>query len=134
MSSGRLGKLIRMLSSDKVGEVAAAAAALKRTLPSHGLDIHGLADLVDRQLEFPLVPEQPLRGDPVAPVRPAGSRLRIGDLVECRATAGVFRPCSCGSTGFTVSPGAGPHAAQLRCSACGRGGRFLARHLVGEPS
>ena len=40
----RLGKLLRMLSSDKDGEVLAATAAIKRTLATEGLDIHSLAD------------------------------------------------------------------------------------------
>jgi hypothetical protein len=40
----RLGKLLRMLSSDKDGEVLAATAAIKRTLANEGLDIHNLAD------------------------------------------------------------------------------------------
>ena len=40
----RLGKLLRMLSSDKDGEVLAATAAIKRTLANEGLDIHSLAD------------------------------------------------------------------------------------------
>jgi len=136
MSAGRLGKIIRLLSSDKPGEVVASAAALKRSLQSHGLDIHGLAEIIDRHLDFPLAPEQALRGERPAPspVRPAGSRLHIGDHVECRASVGVFRPCGCGSTAFTVSLGAGPHAAQLRCDACGCGGRFLARRLMGAPA
>jgi len=40
----RVGKLLRMLSSDKDGEVLAATAAIKRTLANEGLDIHSLAD------------------------------------------------------------------------------------------
>jgi hypothetical protein len=40
----RLGKLLRMLSSDRDGEVLAATAAIKRTLATEGLDIHNLAD------------------------------------------------------------------------------------------
>jgi hypothetical protein len=39
-----LGKLLRMLSSDKPGEVVAAASAIMRTLATEGLDIHNLAD------------------------------------------------------------------------------------------
>ena len=42
----RLGKLLRMLSSDKDGEVLAATAAIKRTLATEGLDIHSLADVL----------------------------------------------------------------------------------------
>jgi hypothetical protein len=40
----KLGKLLRMLSSDKDGEVLAATAAIKRTLAAEGTDIHTLAD------------------------------------------------------------------------------------------
>src|SRR5260370_14696966 len=40
----RLGKFIRLLSSDKDGEVVAAARAIIRTLHSEKLDIHVLAD------------------------------------------------------------------------------------------
>jgi hypothetical protein len=40
----RLGKLMRMLSWDKPGEVVAATEAIKHTLPTEGLDIHNLAD------------------------------------------------------------------------------------------
>lgn len=42
----RLAKLIRMLSSDRDGEVVAAAAAIKRVLKENNLDIHALADMV----------------------------------------------------------------------------------------
>jgi hypothetical protein len=44
----KLGKLLRMLSSDKDGEVLAATAAIKRTLPTEGLDIHSFADALCR--------------------------------------------------------------------------------------
>jgi hypothetical protein len=40
----KLGKLLRMLSSDKDGEVLATTAAIKRTLATEGLDIHSFAD------------------------------------------------------------------------------------------
>jgi hypothetical protein len=40
----KLGKLLRMFSSDKDGEVLAATAAIKCTLATEGLDIHSLAD------------------------------------------------------------------------------------------
>src|SRR5688572_3970247 len=44
----RLGQLIRLLSSDKDGEVVAAVRAIDRTLKAAGADIHALADLVER--------------------------------------------------------------------------------------
>jgi hypothetical protein len=40
----RLGKLIKMLSSDRDGEIVAAARAIMRTLQAEKLDIHALAD------------------------------------------------------------------------------------------
>lgn len=54
-ASGRLGKLVRLLASDKPGEVTAAVAAINRALRSAGLDIHALAEIVDRS---PIVPRQ----------------------------------------------------------------------------
>jgi hypothetical protein len=45
--AGRLGKLIRLLSSDKDGEVLAAVAAIRRTLDAEKLDLHALADGID---------------------------------------------------------------------------------------
>src|SRR5262249_37574836 len=42
--TNKLGKLIRLLSSDKDGEVLAAARAIGRTLDSEKLTIHDLAE------------------------------------------------------------------------------------------
>jgi hypothetical protein len=39
----KIADIIRMLASDKEGDIKAAAYALKRTLASAGTDIHGLA-------------------------------------------------------------------------------------------
>jgi hypothetical protein len=44
----RIGQLIRLLASDKDGEVVATARALARTLKSVGADFHELANLVER--------------------------------------------------------------------------------------
>jgi hypothetical protein len=44
----RLGKFIRLLSSDKDGEVVAAARAIVRTLQAEKLDIHVLADMIKK--------------------------------------------------------------------------------------
>jgi hypothetical protein len=44
----KLGKLIRMLSSDRDGEVIAAARALQRTLLSAGTDLHALAGAIEQ--------------------------------------------------------------------------------------
>jgi hypothetical protein len=45
--ASRLATFIRLLASDKDGEVVAAARALIRTLQSVGADIHGLAEHVE---------------------------------------------------------------------------------------
>jgi hypothetical protein len=47
----RLGQLVRLLGSDKDGEVLAAARALGRTLETVGQDFHALADIVERSVE-----------------------------------------------------------------------------------
>lgn len=44
--SGKLQRFIRLLASDRDGEVVAAARALIRTLESNGADIHVLADAI----------------------------------------------------------------------------------------
>jgi hypothetical protein len=43
----RVGQLIRLLGSDRDGEVVAAARALKRTLATAGRDFHDLAACVE---------------------------------------------------------------------------------------
>jgi hypothetical protein len=52
----RIGQLVRMLGSDKSGEVVAAAAAINRTLSVAGLDLHQFADLIARGLSRALPP------------------------------------------------------------------------------
>jgi hypothetical protein len=47
-ANDKLAKLVRLLSSDKDGEVLAAASAIKRTLAAEGSDIHALADALCR--------------------------------------------------------------------------------------
>jgi HPt (histidine-containing phosphotransfer) domain-containing protein len=42
-------KLVRLLASDKQGEVIAAVHALRRVLSSSGLDIHALADAIEQR-------------------------------------------------------------------------------------
>jgi hypothetical protein len=44
---GKLASFIRLLASDRDGEVVAAARALERVLKSAGADIHALADQVE---------------------------------------------------------------------------------------
>ncbi|MGK7864516.1 hypothetical protein [Falsiroseomonas sp. E2-1-a4] len=46
---GRLAKLLPVLASDRPGEVAAAAAAITRTLNGAGLDWHALAAVVEAE-------------------------------------------------------------------------------------
>jgi hypothetical protein len=45
--AGKLGSLVRLLSSDRDGEVVAAARTLARTLKSYGADFHALAERVE---------------------------------------------------------------------------------------
>jgi hypothetical protein len=126
-----LGKIIRLLSSSVEGEVIAAAAAIKRTLASHNLDIHDLAEAVDAGLQRrPIAKAYPPRRRPAFAKRP-GDRFHMGDRVICDQVVGVFRRCRCGSENFTIIEGIGPHAAQLRCDSCGLGGRWLARQFFG---
>ena len=65
--TARLGKLIRLLASDKGGEVIAAATAINRALQAAGLDIHRLADVAERGLSVPgQTPPPPPRDDSAA--------------------------------------------------------------------
>ena len=43
----KLSKLVRILTSDRDGEVVAAARSISRTLKSAGLDIHVLAAVIE---------------------------------------------------------------------------------------
>jgi hypothetical protein len=132
----RIGRLLRLLSSPHAGEAGAAAQALTRTLASAGLDIHALAKTVEDGLKVPA--EQPAQRDQQAARtthrRPGGGPLVIWQGLVCDATNGLFRPCGCGGILFTVMPGVGPHAAQLICDECGRGGRWLGRHHFQDSS
>jgi hypothetical protein len=134
----RIGQLIRMLSSDHPGEAGAAAQALTRTLASTGTDIHQLADIVERGLQLPLPIEPTRRPRPTSTPttrnrarRPDGRPQGMDERLVCDQPAGVFRACGCGGFLFTVSPGVGPHVAQLVCDDCGRGGRWLSRAHFG---
>jgi hypothetical protein len=48
--SRRIGQLIRMLSSDQPGEVAATVFALKRALSSISIDLHAFAHIIETQI------------------------------------------------------------------------------------
>jgi hypothetical protein len=136
-TSRRIGQLIRMLSSDQPGEVGAAAQALNRTLASAGLDIHTLANVVEKSLpaRMPLPIEPSANWKRSAPAkgacRPDGRPLQMGERLVCDQPHGVFRACDCGEDLFTIMPGVGPHVAQLVCDACKRGGRWLSRNHFG---
>src|SRR5262245_7504832 len=43
----RVGDLIRLLSSDKDGEIVATVYALRRMLKSNGVDVHALAEHIE---------------------------------------------------------------------------------------
>jgi hypothetical protein len=62
---------------------------------------------------------------PSSPQPQSRRRLRLGDSIE-------FRRCRCGSAWFTVRPGKGPHAAQLRCDGCGKFGSWIGHHELRE--
>jgi hypothetical protein len=136
----RIGKLLRMLSSDQIGEAGAAAQALNRTLVGAGLDIHKLATVVEAGLQLPLpIGQPPKRRRPQTTKtnqarRPDGRPLTMDERLVCDAPNGLFRPCVCGWIRFTVMPGIGPHVAQLTCDACHRGGRWLSRAHFGATS
>src|SRR6266536_5304809 len=108
----RIGKLVRLLSSDQPGEAGAAAAALNRTLQASGRDLHYLADLVEAALLKQPQQTTLFPSTAIAPRRsPRGSPLKVGDRVVCHEEVGVFKACRCGSSRFAVAPGAGPHLA-----------------------
>jgi hypothetical protein len=46
--TGKLAKAVRLLSSDRDGEVLAAVASLQRILKNAGADLHALADHIER--------------------------------------------------------------------------------------
>jgi hypothetical protein len=66
--------------------------------------------------------------------RPDGRPFTMDEQIICDAPDGVFRPCQCGGTVFVVSQGVGPHAGQLVCRSCRRGGRWLSRVHFGAAS
>ena len=143
MSGARIGKLIRLLSSDQPGEVAAAAGAFNRALKSAGIDIHALAAVVENQIDAPLAPRQPATKRPAHPAKAPTNKPRafhpgvpfqMGQAVICDELDGLFRTCRCGSTRFTVMAGGGPHVAQLRGDFCKTGGRWLSRAHFGAVS
>jgi hypothetical protein len=79
----RIGQLVRLLSSDRPGEVVAAATAINRTLATAGADIHHLADVVERGLR-PLPPPKPRPRPPPPPPPP------IDEVGEMNATCLLY--------------------------------------------
>jgi hypothetical protein len=65
IDTDKVGKLVRLLASDKDGEVLAAVAALKRTLGAGGADLNDVADAIVAGLK-PRPPEI-TRWEPSAP-------------------------------------------------------------------
>jgi hypothetical protein len=65
IDSTKIGKLVRLLGSDRPGEVVAAAAALKRALAASGRDLHDLAATVESGLRQE--PPTPRAWGPAAP-------------------------------------------------------------------
>jgi hypothetical protein len=63
----RIGKLVRLLASDKPGEVLATVAAINRTLDIAELDFHDLADVVTAGFKKPTKQRQPAKWAPPAP-------------------------------------------------------------------
>jgi hypothetical protein len=76
-SARRLGQIIRLLSSDKPGEVSAAVEALNRTLEATGLDLHAVAETVERGLAVPVRPAQTRQRSTTAKAAQATSRLNL---------------------------------------------------------
>jgi hypothetical protein len=136
-TANRIGQLIRLLSSPQPGEAGAAASALNRTLISAGLDVHELAKVVEQGLHQPRPTKQPELPRQQPPTPPKAHRpdspLHVGDRLICDQPTGPFRACACGGILFTIVPGVGPHAAQLVCDGCQRGGRWVARQYFAPP-
>jgi hypothetical protein len=73
----RIGQLVRMLGSDRPGEVVAAVMALQRTLRSAGTDLHYLADVTERALLEP-----PPRPRPHAQASHDNAARNIADAIS----------------------------------------------------
>jgi hypothetical protein len=85
----KLGKLLRMLSSDKDGEVLAATVAIRRTLENEGTGIHALAHAL-------------CRPEPLAEEKT--QRARDTDWSEASATDWHYVACECDErSGFLTS-------------------------------
>jgi hypothetical protein len=90
----RIGKLIRMLSSDKDGEVVAAARSLMKTLHGVGSDIHAVANLVTKH-----APSR-FRDDDANPIWHEIAQWCQGHGERLRDTERKFVDDMCGRTAF----------------------------------
>src|SRR5262245_19698991 len=84
MTDDRLAKLLMMLSSDRVGEVAAAAKAIERHLKAHGHHWHDLAKWLSADRPpVPYTPPPRPTYHPPAPRRPTyGLRVPAAEMAE----------------------------------------------------
>jgi hypothetical protein len=69
-TAGRIGQRVRLLGSDKTGDVVAAASAIKRTLRGAGLDMHAFADVTEKAFT------------PVSPPREGSVDADIGLVIK----------------------------------------------------
>jgi hypothetical protein len=67
IDTDKIAKLVRLLGSDKGGEILAAVAALKRTLGVAGIDMHDMANVVADGLQ----PRKPPKKTPSKPPKQA---------------------------------------------------------------
>jgi hypothetical protein len=63
----KIGKIIKLLASDKDGEALAAARALKRALAANGMDFHDLAGAVEAGLKPAPPPQRATTWSPPLP-------------------------------------------------------------------
>lgn len=75
LDTDKVAKLVRLLGSDKDGEILAAVAALKRTLGVAGIDMHDMANVVAVGLQPRSPPKKPSskpskQAKPSKPARP----------------------------------------------------------------
>lgn len=82
----KLGKLIRLLASDRDGEALAAARGIGRTLEAAGLDFHALADVIDknRSLDLPRCRAEPAADMPQTPAEVARWCLNSGGRLTAK--------------------------------------------------
>jgi hypothetical protein len=64
-TASRVAQLLRLLGSDRPGEITAAVAALNRVLSGAGMDVHDLADVAESGLQSapPSAPQLPPADD-----------------------------------------------------------------------